>query len=94
MKSLQRHRHTSQLMFIEHLLCARACGRPLACIIAFKLLYSNPIIILTLQMGISETQKGYLTSKFTKLVYGQARVKTEITQVSNSSLACLPVPSG
>ena len=45
-------------------------------------------------MGINETQKGYLTSKFTKLVYGLARVKTQITHVSNSSLACLPVPSG
>lgn len=83
MKGLQRHRHWSQRAFIEHLLCARACGKRLACIIAFKLAYSNPIIMLI--WGISESQRGYLTSKFTQLTCGQARIKTQITCVSNSS---------
>lgn len=83
MKSLQRHRHGSQLAFIEHLLCARACGKHLACIIIFKLAYSNPIIMLILR--INESQRGYQTSKFTQLTCGQARIKTQITDVSTSS---------
>lgn len=83
MKGSQRHRHWSQLAFIEHLLCARACGKRLAHIITCKLAYSNPIIILI--WGINESQRSYLTSKFTQLTCGPARIKTQITCVSNSS---------
>ena len=42
--------HWSQ-PFLEHLPWARPCAKQLACTIVFKLAYSNPIIILILQMG-------------------------------------------